>query len=541
MVLMVFLLYLSTSKGQNEEVRTDDFMNFLNPIDSQEKIQSQNIEHFIQQYLNFNDDILHGSDNHAEIQAQEQNNMDSDLFCEIPCDSSLMNIENISSISLFDPTSDHKPLYDEIKFSLDSTSLREANPTFRASVSSIEPDCQCVGLCLCITTPKPDNTTLDIDYAARIDSNILSSDIVLTNKQDQRDEIRNKDPLQFNPRQIECEIEEDFNLTEQCLKQEIYPDITENIQSPKQTKNITLPSNTRLNPKNPVPIKKIYLDNENKMTEESGVKTKLKAEKKEISRTVHPSTSQEIVISGVKNAKKRKYTDESNKIAKRKTENVASIEEESNSSFNSGGSKTCLNISENELLVDQTKTIYDPDSQDDEEELDFHLKNCNYYANLLLRKLIIEIDYENSQITNVKYVTIQSNQEIPKTEKSKKTLYIFGTFINKPSIGGSTFTVRVQKLFEDGVQIERRDRPLARAFVPTTNADTYNLTLKMSRIHSEQKLPSASFKLDNETEYVPSCFYAYHFKQVIRFKYIRRTNNVVFYYFEYKPEKKINA
>ncbi|KRH95044.1 hypothetical protein M153_340001664 [Pseudoloma neurophilia] len=541
MVLMVFLLLILVLRAQNGEIQTEDFMNFSNPIDQREIRQFQNLDLFIEQYLNFNADILQESDNHANIQVQRQNNMASDLFCEIPCDSSFMNIENIPSTSLYHLKSDQELLYDEIESFLDSTSFEIHNPTIGTSVSSFEPECECVGLCLCITNTKLDKKRLDSDFTCHINSDIFLSEILFSNKQNQQDEIKNMDFLQYNPCHIECEIVADFNSTEQCLEREIYPDKKEKFSSSVQIDNIILPSHISYNPKLPEHIEKIYIDNENKLTEGSRAKTNFEEESEDIQRIVEPLTSQEIVISGVKNAKKRKCTDESNKIAKRKTENIASIVEESFPRFHSGESQTCLNISENELLVDRTKTIYDPDSQDDEEELDFHLKNCNYNAHSLPKKIIIEIIYQNSEVKSVNYIRMGSDENIPKTEKSNNKLHIYGTYKYRPSSGGTEFTVRVPKLFEDGAQFEISKNLLPSAFVPMTNADTYNLTLKMSRIHLEHKLPSASFKLDNETEYVPSCFYAYHLKQVLRFKLIRRMQGGVFYYFEYRPEKKINA
>ncbi|KRH95049.1 hypothetical protein M153_3400019056 [Pseudoloma neurophilia] len=540
MVPIVFLSFLFGSRGQNEEIRTEDFMNFSNPIDSRENRKTQNINHFIELNHDLEGDNLQESYNLADIHALEQNNMASDSFCEIPYDSSFMNIENIPSKSLFDPTSDQKLLYDEIEFFLDSTSFEMPNPAIGTPAYSFEPECQCVGLCLCITTQKPDINPIDIDSAYHIYSDILSSDIILTNKQDQKDEMKNKDILQCESSQIECETEANLNSTEQSNEQTIYQNTTENILSPVQNNIFTLQSSTRLNHNNPEQIEKLYLDYLNKMAETSQVETNFLAKRDEIQSTVQPSTSQEIVIPGLKNEKKRKYPEEKNEIDESETMNN-SMSKKTFPCFHSGESQTCSNRSENKLLVNQAKTIYDPDGRDYEEELDFHLKNCNYYAHSQLKRLIIKINYENSQITNVKYVTIQSNQKIPKTEKSKKILYIFGTFIYKPSTGGSTFTVRVPKLFEDEAQFENNEFRPASAFVQITTDDEYNLTLKMSRINVERQLPTVSFKLDNGAELVPNRFYAYHFKQVIRFEINRRANGRVYYIFEYKPEKDVSG
>ncbi|KRH95045.1 hypothetical protein M153_340006403 [Pseudoloma neurophilia] len=536
-VFLSFLLYLSVSREQNEEIRTEDFMNFSNPMDSRDNRQLQNIDLFIEQYLNFNEDNLQESENHAEIQAQEQNNMASDLFYVIPYDSSFMNVESTESTCFYDQTSDKQLLYDEIEFFPDSISLKVPNSTIGTTASSIEPECKCVGLCLCITTPKPEKNTLDINSICYIDSDNISSDIILINKQNQHDNINNKDISQWNPLQIECEIEADLNSTEQCLEQEIYPDITENIQSSKLTKNIALTSHTRYNPKNPEQIKKLYIEHENKMVEALKVKTKLK---EEIQSIVHPSTTQEIVISGVKNAKKRKYSDESNKHAIRKYRNAEIIGEESHPSFNSEGSKTCSNDSENELLVNQVKIIYDPESQETLKELEYHLKNCDFHAQPQLKQTILSIIFSQSKPPSLKYTSIQPNQNISKTEKSNDILYIFGTYMSKPTIGGATFTVRVPKLFEDQVQFECSGYSLASTFIPMTIGDGYYLTLKMSKNKKKMKLPSASFRLDIGTVYVPTSFHAYHFKQVIRFVISRRVNDRVFYHFDYWPEKEVS-
>ncbi|KRH95053.1 hypothetical protein M153_3400030899 [Pseudoloma neurophilia] len=537
MILIVFLLFILVLRTQNEEIRTEDFMNFLNPIDSQENRKAQNLDLFIEQYLNFNEENLQESDTHANIRVQQQNNMSSDLFCEILCDSSFMNVESKQSTSLFDPKSDQKLLYDEIESFLDSTSFEMPNPTIGTSLSFIELECQCVGLCLCITNPKLDNTSLDIDSSCYIDSDILSSDISLSNKKNQHKEIKNKDILQCEPCHIECEIKADLNSTEQCLEQKIFQDMTKNMQSPVQSNHITSLSHNRNNNKYPEQIEKLYLDYLNKMDEVLRVQANCEAERNKIQNTVQSSKSQEIVITSGKNQKKRKYSEESNKITKRKTENVDSAVKKPFHAYLPGESDECFNSSENEPLANQAKIIYDPDSQDGKQELEFHLKNCIHYKHKLLKRLIIKINYENSQVKSVKYIRMQSDKNIPKTKKSYHTLHIFGTFKTRPSRGGSTFTVRVPKLVGDQAQFKKSNFPLASAFVPMTIFDGYNLSMTMSKNKKKMKQMSASFQLDSETVYVPDRFYAYHFQQVIRFEINRRANNCAFYHFEYWPEK----
>ncbi|KRH95046.1 hypothetical protein M153_3400010440 [Pseudoloma neurophilia] len=534
MVLIEFLLLISVLRAQNEEIRTEDFMNFLNPIDSRENRKAQNIDLFIEQYLNFNEDNLQKSDNHGDTQTQKQNNVSSEFFCEIHCDSSLINIENIPSTSLYHLKSDQELLFDEIESFLDSTTFEIPNLSIGASVSSIIPECQCVGLCFCITTQKTDNTTLDINSLCYIDSDILSSDISLSNKQAQQDDIENMDFLQKDPTQIECEIEADLNSTKQCLEQEIYPDITENMQPPALCNNKILPSHVRYNNKHPELIEETYHNFENEINEISRVRNNFLTKSEKFQSTVLPSTSREIVRPRVKFAKKRNHADESNDPTKRKIEVDDRMIEKSHSGFPSGGSDESLNY-----LVNQAKILFDPDSQITPHELVVHLKDFNYYANPLLKKLIIKIQYEHLHVKNIKYVPIQSNQNIPKIEKSNHTLHIFGTYMNIPSNGGSTFTVIVPKLFEEEAQFENNENPLASAFVPITNANGYSLTLKLARINLKNKFPAASFKLNNGTEYVPFLFYAYHINQVIRFEINRRTNDSVFYHLEYKPQKEV--
>ncbi|KRH95052.1 hypothetical protein M153_3400026387 [Pseudoloma neurophilia] len=533
MILIVFLLFILVLRTQNEEIRTEDFMNFLNPIDSQENRKAQNLDLFIEQYLNFNEENLQESDKHANIQVQQQNNVSSDLFCEILCDSSFMNVESTQSTSLFDPTSDQQLLYDEIESIFECTSLEVSNPTIGAS------GCQCVGLCLCITNTKLDMNPLDIDSTCHINSDIFLSEILFSNEQNQQDDIKNINISQSEPCQIQCEVEANLNSTEQSTKQQVYPDKKEKFSSSMQIDNIILPSYISYNPKLPKHIEKLYLDHENKITGGSRVKTNFEEKNQAILCTVQPSTSQEIVISGVKNTKKRKYSDESNETAIRKYRNAESIEEESNSSFNSGGSKTCSNASENELLVNQATIIYDPRSQENIKELEVHLKNCDYYAHPEMKRLIVQIYYEQSLVKRIKYEKINIYANIRKTEKSKEKLHLFGTYITYPSKGGSSFTVRIPKMFENENQIKSSNYPLVSVFVPITTADEYNLTLIMSCYNKTKKQPSAYFITDNVAEYIPSHFYAYHFKQVIRFEMNRQVNDRVFYHFEYKPEKEV--
>ncbi|KRH94341.1 hypothetical protein M153_291000606 [Pseudoloma neurophilia] len=538
MFLIVFLLFLLVIRTQNGEIRTEDFMNFSNPIDSRENTESNDRNFSIEQYLYFNEESMLESDNHSGIETQQQNNISSDLFSEIFGDSSFMNDENTPSQSLFDPTSGQQLFCDKIKSFFDSISYKVPTPTVGEPVSFIEPGCQCEGLCLCITTPKPEKKPLDIESSSLTEQNMLCSKILFLNEQNQSNSNTIKTTLHSKQCQINCEVETNLNLTEQSAEQQRHTGIIINVLSPEQSNNISNPSHTRQIINFPEQKEQLYHDSENDMNFNSYVNN-FRATCKEIQTTFQPSTSQEVVIPREKAVKKRKKSEESNEIAKRQIINVDSAVKYYFHNFISERIHAYSTVSENIITVNQAKILYDPESQDSKRELDVHLKICDYSAKPLLKRTMIQICFEHSFMKYFNHVPINPQDSIPKIVKNNNILYLFGTFLTSQSRGGSTFTVRVPNLFEGKVQFENRIGPLPSAFVPTTIADGYKLTLTMARIRMDNLLPSASFETDGGTTYFPREFYAYHFQQVIKFKLQRQMNKNMFYYFEYVPEKEV--